>query len=242
MGSHRHDAAPISQDDYFKLNAPFRLWLRKERNTYFDELPTDKARRHFASFVHRWNAGKLRSRYYQADPSLAGLPVGTATRHSWGHTQDSTQGSTQGPTLPSKDQAKNSSKRFHHEQREREHERRKRSRREDRDRTELILDEVAPKETGREAKILKRRAKSQKLHQDKSMDATLDDSELYGDAGSEFRKLVRSRDQRRAAKQGSLEKQAAASDLREKERQTIERYRQMALESKELGRGMFAED
>ena len=46
-------------DDYFLRAAEFRAWLREARDLYLDDLGSDEARRHFRSFVERWNAGKL---------------------------------------------------------------------------------------------------------------------------------------------------------------------------------------
>ncbi|KAJ1934738.1 hypothetical protein FBU59_005602, partial [Linderina macrospora] len=229
MGSDRHaqqDVAPISQDDYFKLNAPFRLWLRKEKDRYFDELKTDKARKYFASFVRHWNDGTLRSRYYKTDSELTHLSADVVTRHKWGFGDKEPHRETmQGPTLPRKDEVpRDSAKRFRDEQGEREHHRRKRYRKEAKERTEMVLDEVAPRETGREARILKKRALNSKLHGEKSTDVTLDDADIYGDTKAEFTRLVRSRESRKADRhsKSSLDRQAAANELREKEKQTIE--------------------
>ncbi|KAJ1679416.1 hypothetical protein EV182_002100 [Spiromyces aspiralis] len=50
----------VSADDYFRLNPQFRLWLKKEKGKYFDELPSDKNRRYFGRFVDLWNKGQLK--------------------------------------------------------------------------------------------------------------------------------------------------------------------------------------
>ncbi|KAJ2649517.1 hypothetical protein GGH99_007787, partial [Coemansia sp. RSA 1285] len=73
----------ITQDDYFRLNSAFRLWLHKEKDRYFDEMTTVKARKHFGSFVRAWNSGRLRSRYYSQDAGLGALPKRDVTRYSW---------------------------------------------------------------------------------------------------------------------------------------------------------------
>jgi hypothetical protein len=57
-------AAPdtlLTEADYFSRSPEFRLWLREERNVFFDDLDGDEARRLFAKFVARWNDGKLKS-------------------------------------------------------------------------------------------------------------------------------------------------------------------------------------
>lgn len=78
-----NDIQQISVSDYFRLNAPFRLWLRKEKSRYFDEMTGDKARKYFSSFVKEWNSGRLQSRYYKQDADLVSLNKDVVTRHHW---------------------------------------------------------------------------------------------------------------------------------------------------------------
>jgi hypothetical protein len=40
-----HDAEPISEADYFLKSSEFKVWLKEEKDRYFDELSGDKARR-----------------------------------------------------------------------------------------------------------------------------------------------------------------------------------------------------
>ncbi|KAI9502923.1 hypothetical protein BX070DRAFT_178264, partial [Coemansia spiralis] len=209
----------ISQDDYFRLNASFRLWLRKEKNKYFDELPTAKARKHFASFVRAWNSGRLRSRYYSQDGELANLSKSIVTRHNWSfaaninreemdHIKAAVQSSSalgaaaevyapsqeQGPTIPSRAELPPESARlFDEEQRDRDRWRRRKERRDAKERRELILDEVAPKETGREAMLAKKRALNQIRHAERTVDMELSDSEVFGGATDDLDALKKDR-------------------------------------------------
>ena len=47
----------ISADDYFKKSSNFRVWLKNEKNIYFDELNSDRAHELFDVFVEKWNDG-----------------------------------------------------------------------------------------------------------------------------------------------------------------------------------------
>jgi hypothetical protein len=42
-------------------SSEFRQWLHEEKDKYFNELSSDRARRYFRKFVRAWNAGKLNS-------------------------------------------------------------------------------------------------------------------------------------------------------------------------------------
>ncbi|KAJ2082933.1 hypothetical protein H4R24_001203 [Coemansia sp. RSA 988] len=223
------DILPISQDDYFKLNAPFRLWLLNEKDKYFDEMNSDKARRYFASFVRAWNDGRLRSRYYKQDSELSKLSKNVVTRHNWGFTANinqremddikssihkSTFGHGQGAMkgtssttilgpqeVHGRQQVENSRRHgdsesdrlLAEERREQGRRRQKQERKSAREREELILDEVAPKETGREAKIAKKRALNQIRHGKGSLETEIPDDDIYESSTTGFEALRRER-------------------------------------------------
>lgn len=67
------------------------------------------------------------------------------------------------------------------DRRDRERSERKRERKEKRTRDELVLDEIAPKETGREAQLAKKRAQNAYHKRERSPDVELNESDLYGD-------------------------------------------------------------
>ncbi|KAJ2747647.1 hypothetical protein GGI20_000296 [Coemansia sp. BCRC 34301] len=227
----------ISNDDYFRLNAPFRLWLRKEKHLYFDELSSEEARRRFASFVRAWNAGRLRERYYSQDHELTHLAKNVLTRHSWNFTKDA-------PTQELPKTVPTGS-----EQEDRDHHHRCRSRRKrERQDEQLMLDEVAPRETGRDAKIVKRRNLNQMRHAEPSIDPEIPDDDLYGSSANDLATLKRERElkeKRRAERrQQSAPHDPATSKSRlkdhiDKERGTIEILRAMAQQSREQGLGML---
>ncbi|KAJ2875765.1 hypothetical protein FB639_003962 [Coemansia asiatica] len=276
-----HD--PISQDDYFRLNAPFRLWLRKEKDRFFDEMPTEKARRYFGRFVQDWNTGRLRSKYYDPDCQLSGLSRNVVTRHSWGFakqadreymddlkqevrkstfafepqvTQETMQDDRaktkdkQGPTMPSQYVwSRESAQLFDEEQRERDYRSRKRERKLAKEREKLVLDEVAPKETGREAMLAKKRALNSLRNAPKSEDVEIPDEDLYHDPASDLAMLKRSREMREKKRIERKQQSSGPEDKREarlqermeKERSTMEALRAMAQFSREQRLGMSSQ-
>ncbi|KAJ2776880.1 hypothetical protein H4R18_005447 [Coemansia javaensis] len=240
---------PITQDDYYRLNAPFRLWLRKEKDRYFDELASDKARRYFASFVRAWNDGRLGAKYYTQDGELRSLARSVVTRHDWGFAAADGGNGSSGRQQQQRQQetaATVEDPMVAEERREDERRRRRRERREARERAELVLDEVAPKETGREARIAKRRNLNEMRHGERSLDAEIPDNDIHGEAGADLAALKRERDaqerRRQQRRQQSRDVQARDQRLSEradKERATIEALRAMAQQSREQGLGMM---
>ncbi|KAF8337049.1 uncharacterized protein EI90DRAFT_3044705 [Cantharellus anzutake] len=73
----------ISEDDYFLKSDNFRLWLRQDKDKYFDELSGDQARYYFAKFVKRWNRGQLKLPLYQVDNSASPAPASSQTAYRW---------------------------------------------------------------------------------------------------------------------------------------------------------------
>jgi hypothetical protein len=67
------------------------------------------------------------------------------------------------------------------DRRDRERAERKRDAKGKRQRDEHVLDEIAPKETGREAQLAKRRAQNAFHKRERSPDVELNESDLYGD-------------------------------------------------------------
>jgi len=45
----------ISEDEYYTKSTEFRLWLRRSKKKYFEEMTADDARRYFKKFVKAWN-------------------------------------------------------------------------------------------------------------------------------------------------------------------------------------------
>ncbi|KAJ2126392.1 hypothetical protein IW147_000140 [Coemansia sp. RSA 720] len=268
----RDDAGQISQEDYFRLNAPFRLWLRKEKDRYFDEMSSDKAHRYFKSFVRAWNKGELRSKYYKQDGELSNLSKTVVTRHNWAfaskvdqkaldsvkddirrstHTSNLETPAVKAPgqqgtrTRDTETKRDTETERVASEERwEERRAQRKQERRRARDREEQILDEVAPKETGREAQLMKKRALHQARHTKQSLDVDIPDSEMYANSTDSLNHLKRERDTREQRKQEYQARRDAGGrgerlkEHAEKEQRTIEALKAMAEQSRAQGLGM----
>ncbi|EWM22587.1 hypothetical protein Naga_100155g2 [Nannochloropsis gaditana] len=72
-----------AEDDYYRRQAEFRVWLRLIRKLNFEDLPREEAQDQFARFVALWNQGRLPDMYYD------GVPVHMQTEahkttHTWG--------------------------------------------------------------------------------------------------------------------------------------------------------------
>ncbi|KAJ2456016.1 hypothetical protein EV183_000359 [Coemansia sp. RSA 2336] len=122
---------------------------------------------------------------------------------------------------------------------------RKQERRRAKEREELMLDEVAPKETGREAKLAKKRAIGRLRHGEKSLDVDIPDEEIYEDSADSLRALKRERERKERRRQEQQQARDGANrderlrEHAEKERSTIEMLKAMAQQSRAQGLGMM---
>ena len=54
----------ITQEDFFRLNKTFSIWLIKKKQINFHELETKKAEKYYKKFIKKWNKKKLNPLYY----------------------------------------------------------------------------------------------------------------------------------------------------------------------------------
>ncbi|KAG0096580.1 hypothetical protein BGZ93_004308 [Podila epicladia] len=73
----------ISEDDYFNKSTEFRLWLRRAKKKYFEDMTADETRRYFAKFVKAWNNFDLDESYYKGIRSSQISNKGS-TKYKWG--------------------------------------------------------------------------------------------------------------------------------------------------------------
>jgi hypothetical protein len=73
----------IYEDDYYKKNSEFRVWLLQSKKKYFDELSTKRCKYYFSKFVKRWNAGKLPSEFYKTGIHSSSLTAQERTNYRW---------------------------------------------------------------------------------------------------------------------------------------------------------------
>ncbi|KAL5494866.1 hypothetical protein ACEPAI_328 [Sanghuangporus weigelae] len=85
-----HGAQPLTDGDYFLKNAEFRVWLKEEKDRFFDELSGEKARSYFRKFVKTWNRGKLPQTYYSGEATRS-QPAAAQTGHRWSFVEKSTR-------------------------------------------------------------------------------------------------------------------------------------------------------
>jgi len=74
--------ALISEGDYYSKSVEFSVWLREEKDIFFQDLTTEQARAKFSLFVEKWNAGELREKYYKGMNSSSVEPS-TRTKYKW---------------------------------------------------------------------------------------------------------------------------------------------------------------
>lgn len=75
-----------AETDYFAYHKHLWLYLYRDCSTAFNDLSSQQARRAFADFVQRYNAGELELGYYAPNNILPveALEECKTTRHSWG--------------------------------------------------------------------------------------------------------------------------------------------------------------
>lgn len=49
------DFQKIDEEDYFRMNDVFCIWLKKKKDTHFEDLSTKEAKKKFKKFCKRYN-------------------------------------------------------------------------------------------------------------------------------------------------------------------------------------------
>jgi len=216
----------ISESDYFLKSDEFIVWLKDEKNKYFDELTSEKSHKYFRRFVKAWNKGRLPKSLYSgverssqprttaykwsfvSKASRADTEALKAVRDSVGSAtfgpsssisadQSSTRPKIHGPTLPSHSDTVLAREEEAERQAVERQNKRKRERMEDKDRIE---DVVGPREVGREAMLEKKRLKrdGDRAFREKGDDGFMeaDEGTLMG-GGNDFKAQIARRDANR---------------------------------------------
>ncbi|WFD21692.1 RNA uridylyltransferase [Malassezia equina] len=211
-----YDAPRLHMDDYYARAREFRAWLAT-REQFVDELTSDEARRAFRAFADAWNAGTLDATYY------TGTVRSTPSRYPWASALDKKR--VEAPLLPATPCVSDA------------------ERRAERAATQAWLDEHAPRATGRDAMIEKKkeraashRAMAERHQLDDDVADGLSDEALLG-TGSSFAAALAEREraaQRRAARRAEARKEATEARaarlaaLQRKKATTIAQLRHMA--------------
>ncbi|EPQ30702.1 uncharacterized protein PFL1_01603 [Pseudozyma flocculosa PF-1] len=252
--------APLTNDDYFQKAAEFKVWLSESKGRYLDEISSKEARRYFDKFVDRWNSGRLSDDFYLGKVRSAAAPSSTQTRHKWNFASKSSYTQAEQDALASirdtVDTMTNAETRGAKEAREAERKASKGSgcreaveeakqreeaakrRRVNRDARDLA-EELAPRATGRDALIEKRRernAANRDFANRKDDDGLeLDDATLMGgdDYGAALQgksggtsRREQARQERRQERQAEMTERVAA--MRSKEQDTMAMFKQLA--------------
>ncbi|CAO3693295.1 unnamed protein product [Rhizopus microsporus] len=247
---------PIDEDDYYEKSAEFRLWLREHKDVYFTDLSSKEARRYFKKFVKRWNRHELEDKYYKGMNSSQ-LESSDTTNYKWSFAEkldkfemdsvrdsvDSMTGQSRGEDRMSRGQRRNvgpslpdafeKEEEYERKQAERKYEAKKRK-----ERREMMLDEVAPREVGREAQLLKKRALNAYHKRERSPDVELSEADLMG--GDDFQAMLAAerrrkeqREARRAEKRAPILNKM--EEYKAKESATMEMFKKMAEEQRRRG-------
>ena len=244
-------SAVLTADDYYVRSAEFRLWLHNSRSLHLDELDSNKSKQLFDDFCTEWNSGRLPAAYYKGVDSSA-LSGSVLTAHKWrfvgvmseadklanASVRDSVDTATYhhtykqeftpaapataptavGPstaTLPAVPTVSSASSRAFAALSRGE-------KRQHVQRVEAVMDEVAPRESGREAMLLKRREKGEYSRRERGGDGMeeMDDDVLMGGAGgeSELARLKQRESQRRENRNTQQAEKRSEWDRKEKQR------------------------
>ncbi|ETL85019.1 hypothetical protein, variant 3 [Phytophthora nicotianae] len=241
-------AKKITEEDYFLLQKEFRVWLAQTKNKYVDDLSTDEAMDLFTDeFARKWNRGKLSKMFYEGLPDAV-VEQTKRTRHQWGFVaklgekekfelataKDSVDVATKKKNLltsddkvkgPKKEDDTNWTKRRFKEDEDDREEHRKRQkleRKREREYRDVVMDELAPKATGREAQIDKRHQLADKLHgaardREEARDGLdLSDDFLMGGRGGDedLKRRMAQRDVARRRKQEEQQEELAGLKVR----------------------------
>ncbi|KAG6961710.1 hypothetical protein JG688_00008941 [Phytophthora aleatoria] len=244
----------ITEEDYFLRQTEFRVWLAQTKNKYVDDLSTDEAMELFTvEFARKWNRGKLSKMFYEGLPDAV-VEQTKRTRHQWGFVaklgdkekfelataKDSVDVATKkkslliseekkvkGPKLEEDgSRTKRRSKEDDEDDREEDRKHRKLERRREREYRDLVMEELEPKATGREAQIEKRRQLGDKLHgaardrEDARDGLDLSDDFLMGGRGGsdDLKHRMAQRDLVRRRKQEQQQEKLAALKAKESAR------------------------
>ncbi|PNH00898.1 hypothetical protein TSOC_013252, partial [Tetrabaena socialis] len=133
----------LSDADYFRRHAEFAAFLAEERCTQFNDLSSERARELFTEFVQIWNEGRLAPRFYGG---LVAAPL-RRTEYRWNIGAAARAGAGAGGPAgaPSRGMAA-----YMEDQQAQQAGARLDQRRQDRSRARDLLEEVAPRETGRD--------------------------------------------------------------------------------------------
>lgn len=184
----------LSEDDYYEKNKEFSTWLNEKHGVYFSSLSSDDTRKLFVEFVEAWNAGTLPEKFY------GGIDIAARTNHKWefkGGRECSIDREEEFEFM--KKLEKFNKKKFRKDHKE-------------------LLDELLPKETGRERLLEKKSLRREQARLREDSPEIIREQEIMG-GGDDFKQR--------------LEREHARKEKRVAERAEALRTKQSAFEEKE---------
>ncbi|EDQ91299.1 uncharacterized protein MONBRDRAFT_36210 [Monosiga brevicollis MX1] len=164
-------------------SAEFRRWLRKEKDKYLEDLDREDSRHYFRKFIKRWNRGDLSHRYYDGAYSAPAATSDERSSYAWGAKRVK-----HGPVAPDRETLQSYKRSVEKSERHR--------RRQDQ---KAVLDELAPKETGRDARLAKKAA-AREDRRARQQSPEMPERDLMGSSSGEFAHLVRRERERRESR------------------------------------------
>lgn len=221
----------IHEDDFSVKKSQFSAWLQEKNGRNVEDLDAKSLKSYFEKFVKRWNTGKLSKKIYfqggpfepQSDKPAAKLAESSAISAAKG-AEDEDDDEMVGPMPPKPDQYEREIAR------ETEYASLKRARKDFKKHNEEVAEELVPKETGRDARIDKRRAAND-LRREKERDQSpeLADKDIFG--GGQEMTVELNRRKLAKMQQQAEKKQIALGIIKEyqmKEKQKMEEFLMMA--------------
>ena len=188
----------LTEDDYFSKSREFRVWLREDRDVNFEDLSTEKAKKWFSKFVKEWNEGSLKTKYYD------GKVEQVRTKHKWSFTNKindvermklaSVRDRVELQTHSEKKAVRLLEKKSYNE---------RNFSIANRSACRVLPEDRAPRETGFQGRLQKRREKSERIHgasRNRDDGLSVPSRVLMGDDGSSLRDRQQRSNDRRSRK------------------------------------------
>lgn len=233
----------LTENDYEPRKADFRVWLARCKGLRMDGMKPEDLRTLFDRFAKLWNHSKLDEDIYDGTAARRAAPSVYSLSTRAGTSDASILTSLRGD-VPERSSSSSSSDRKkeyggqkpssltpaeEEERREEEMRRRKALAKKRREDNELVLDQIAPAETGRDALIAKRiNAREERRAREDSPDA-----DVYGNDVHSTESYEAKLERMRAAKEAkeakvAAERSAMYQEYQKKEAEKIAMFQQMA--------------
>mmetsp|Transcript_13177 Transcript_13177/g.18534 ORF Transcript_13177/g.18534 Transcript_13177/m.18534 type:complete len:286 (+) Transcript_13177:20-877(+) len=213
----------ISEDDYFIKVSEFSIWLNQCRKKRFEDLSSKDSHKLFVKFCRNWNEGKLEEMYYKGNFPSDVLQKATKTKHNWNlKINEREKKALENASKASFTEAKEMDKIELNAENSMSSNFQKPSV-PPRKSYNCALDNVAPKETGREALLDKKRTIAGRIHASSKMKEynqdglDLSEKDTFG-GGGDFYDLLRKKKENQFSKKEVLNEKLKAAALKEREK------------------------